>query len=81
MPLPWWVLPALALVGMLIFAGVLVATCFSPNETLQAAMFGSAATLAGMGWQYFFGSSNGSRINAETLASQVKAASNPDPKP
>lgn len=66
---PWWVLPALALVAEIIFAGVLVATCFIDDKSLQAAMFGMAGAAAGQVMQYFFGSSAGSEKKDDTIAS------------
>lgn len=53
---PWWVKPGLAAMAMVIFAGAMVGTTFIHNETLQTAMFTTAASGFLMALGYFFGS-------------------------
>lgn len=77
--MPWWALPGLALVAEMIFAGVLVATCFIDDKSLQAAMFGMAGAAAGQVMQYFFGSSAGSQKKDDAIANA--AASRPAAPP
>jgi len=66
--LPWYALPSLAVMVMTIFAGALVASIFTHNETLQTQMFTGAYTLAAMAAGYFFGSSAGSAKKDDALA-------------
>lgn len=67
-PMPWWVLPGLAGVILVIFAGALVASCFVGDGTLRTAMFTAAVTLATTAGGFYFGSSNGSQRKDDTIA-------------
>jgi hypothetical protein len=80
---PWWVLPALACMAQVIFAGALAASCFLGDNTLRTQMFTGALTLATAAAQYFFGSSAGSQKKDDTIAanSVALASSAPIPAP
>lgn len=68
---PWWVLPGLAGVVLVIFAGALAASCFLDDNTLRTQMFTGAYGLATMSVGYFFGSSAGSAKKDDAIASVV----------
>lgn len=70
---PWWMLPGLATMAMLIFAGALAASCFLDNETLRTQMFTAAAVGFGTSLGFFFGSSAGSQKKDETIAAGTAA--------
>ena len=89
---PWWIPPILAVLVETIFAGVLVATFYINDTSLQAALFGIAAAQATEAIRYFFSSSLGSKQAAATIAAKLNgeqpeqqpvaiAISNPEPKP
>jgi hypothetical protein len=69
---PWWVLPGLALVILLIFAGALGAACKLGNDTLLTQMFTATVSLVMMAVGYFFGSSAGSAAKDHTIISAVQ---------
>jgi hypothetical protein len=71
--LPWWILPSLAIVLLLIFAGALVASCFLDDKTLRTQMFTGALTLATGAAGYFFGSSAGSQKKDDQIARSTAA--------
>jgi hypothetical protein len=66
--LPWYILPGLAALVLVIFAAALVASLFLKNETLQTQMFTGAYGLATMAVGYFFGSSAGSAKKDDAAA-------------
>jgi len=66
--LPWYILPSLATIVLIIFGGALVASLFLKNETLQTQMFTGAYGLATMAVGYFFGSSAGSAKKDDAAA-------------
>lgn len=66
--LPWYILPSLATIVLLIFAAALIASLFLKNETLQTQMFTGAYGLATMAVGYFFGSSAGSAKKDDAAA-------------
>lgn len=78
---PWWVLPGLAALALLIYAGGMVASCFVGDTTLRTTMFAGAIPIATMGMQYFFGSSAGSQRKDETIAAQSTALAGNAPVP
>ena len=91
-PLPWFVLPSLAAMVLLIYAGTLVASCFFADNTLRNMMFGSSPPMAMFVLGYFFGNSVGmakrdevaaatSVKQAETIAEQGKALAASAPAP
>ena len=71
--LPWWVLPGLATLLLLIFAGALVASCYLDDKTLRTQMFTGALTLATGAAGYFFGSSAGSQKKDDQIARSTAA--------
>lgn len=71
--MPWWILPGLGALVLMIFAGAVVASCFIGNETLQTTMFTAAVTMAGGVVAFYWGSSQGSQKKDETIA-QANAA-------
>lgn len=82
--LPQFVLPFLATMVLLIYAGTLVASCFFADNTLRNMMFGSSPPMAMFVLGYFFGNSIGkvkqdetaaavTSKQAETIAEQGKA--------
>jgi hypothetical protein len=66
--MPWGVLPGLAALVLLIFAGGFVAAFMWGNETQQTTMLTASVTLSGMAVGYFFQSSFGSQKKDETMA-------------
>lgn len=66
--LPWYILPGLAAMVLVIFAAALVSSLFLKNETLQTQMFTGAYGLATMAVGYFFGSSAGSARKDDAAA-------------
>lgn len=91
-PIPWFVLPSLAALVLLIYAGTLVASCFFADNTLRNMMFGSSPPMAMFVLGYFFGNSVGkvssdaaaaatSIKQAETIAEQGKALAVSAPPP
>jgi hypothetical protein len=66
--MPWAVLPGLAAMVLLIFAGGFVAAFIWGNETQQTTMLTASVTLSGMAVGYFFQSSFGSQKKDETMA-------------
>ena len=68
-PLPWWALPGLAVIILLIYAGALVAVCFLNNDTLRTSFFGSVPVVVMTAINYFFGSSQGSDRKSDVIAS------------
>ena len=71
--MPWWILPSLALLILLIFAGALVASCFVGDSTLRTTMFTAAVTLATGAVGYYFGSSAGSQKKDDQIARSTAA--------
>jgi len=65
---PWWMLPGLAVLILIIFAGALTASCFMGNSTLQTQMFTAAVSLVMLAVGFFFGSSAGSQQKDDTRA-------------
>ena len=90
---PWWVPPLLAVLAEIVFAGVLVATFYISDTSLQAALFGIAAAQATEAFRFFFSSSLGSKQAAATIAAKlngeqqeqppvaIAVAGSPEPKP
>lgn len=66
--LPWYILPGLAAMVLVIFAAALISSLFLKNETLQTQMFTGAYGLATMAVGYFFGSSAGSARKDDAAA-------------
>jgi hypothetical protein len=66
--MPWWVLPGLATIILIIYAGSLVAVCMLANDTLRTSMFGSVPVVVMAAINFFFGSSNGSQKKDDTIA-------------
>jgi hypothetical protein len=64
---------ALAVLAVLMFGGVIAASCLLEDKSLQAAMFGSAATMAGQVFQFYFGSSRSSQTKDEAIATKLNA--------
>jgi hypothetical protein len=69
-PLPWWVVPTLSYLILLIFAGALVASCVMGNDTLRTQMFSATVALATVAVSFYFGSSKGSQDKDATIAAQ-----------
>jgi hypothetical protein len=69
-PLPWWVVPSLAYLMVLIFAAALAASCFLGNDTLRTQMFSTSVALAVGAAGFYFGSSKGSQDKDSTIAAQ-----------
>lgn len=67
--LPWWALPGLAVIILLIYAGGLVAVCFLNNDTLRTSYFGSVPVVVMTAINYFFGSSAGSEKKSDAIVS------------
>lgn len=78
-PAPWWVLPALAVIAEVIFAGALAASCLLDVGDLRTVMFTGALTQAAMATQYFFGSSAGSQKKDDTIAASSAALATSSP--
>lgn len=82
---PWWVVPGLAGMILLIFAGALAASCVIGDTTMRTTMMTGALQLAGVAAGYYLGSSASSQKKDETIAasSAALAASAPvaDPSP
>lgn len=66
--LPWWVLPALAGVVLLVFAGVAAASFMTNDATLRTQAANTWANLAIAVVAYWYGSSAGSSKKDEALA-------------
>ena len=73
--LPAWTLPGLASLILLIYAGVLVAVFFLPNDTLRTNLYSSAPIVVMAAVNYFFGSSAGSAKKSDTIATDSAAKS------
>jgi hypothetical protein len=67
-PLPWWIVPSLAYLIVIIFAGALAASCFFGNDTLRTQMFSTAVVLATAAVSFYFGSSSGSEKKSDLIA-------------
>lgn len=78
---PWWVLPSLAIVAEVIFAGGLVASCMLDVGELRTVMFTAAVTQALAASNYYFGSSAGSSKKDETIAANTAALATSSPAP
>lgn len=74
-------LPALAVLAEVIFAGALVASCILPVGDLRTVMFTAAVTQALAACQYFFGSSAGSQKKDDTIAANSAALATSSPAP
>lgn len=70
---PWWVLPGLAAMVLLVFAGALAASCALADNTLRTQMFTGAYGLATLSMGYFFGSSSGSARKDDVIAASGAA--------
>ena len=70
---PWWVLPGLAAMVLLVFAGALAASCALADTTLRTQMFTGAYGLATLSIGYFFGSSSGSARKDDVIAASGAA--------
>lgn len=66
--LPWWVLPALAGVVLLVFAGVAAASFMTNDATLRTQAANTWANLAIAVVAYWYGSSAGSSKKDDALA-------------
>ncbi len=66
--MPWWVLPGIAAMVLLIFAAGMAAAFAIGNETQQTTMLTAAVTLSGLAVGYFFQSSLGSQKKDEAMA-------------
>lgn len=77
---PWWTLPSLASLALLVFVMALVLAFISDK-----ALFGQLATgslaIATLAAQFFFGSSSGSQRKDETIAQQSAALATSAPVP
>lgn len=71
---PWWVLPGLALVAMLIFAGTIAAAYLAGEKQLAANLSMGALAAATMAFGYFFQSSAGSQKKDDTIAAAAVLA-------
>lgn len=84
-PTPVWVLPGLAIIILLIYAGSLAAVCFLNNDTLRTSMFGSVPVVVMAAINYYFGSSAGSAKkddqSAVTNANAIAALATSTPPP
>lgn len=60
---------------LLIYAGVLVAVFFLPNDTLRTNLYGSVPIVVMAAVNYYFGSSSGSDKKSDTIASDSAAKS------
>ena len=74
-PVPVWTQPVIAILVLLIYAGVLVAVFFLQNDTLRVAIYGSAPLVVNQVINYFFGSSSGSAKKSDTIAADSAAKS------
>lgn len=72
---PWWMVPGLATMVLMIFGGLAIASCFIDNDTLRTHMFDTAASMFTLMVGYFFGSSAGSQKKDDMAT--VKAMSSP----
>jgi hypothetical protein len=68
--MPWWVVPSLSYLIVLIFAGALFASCVMGNDTLRTQMFSATVALATVAVSFYFGSSKGSQDKDATIAAQ-----------
>ncbi len=68
---PWWMLPGLGAMVLVIFAGALVASCFMNNDTLRTQMFAIAGAGFTTALGFFFGSSAGSQKKDDALAAKA----------
>ncbi len=69
-PYPWWVLPGLAAMILVIYAGALLLACtLVNNDTLRTSMLGSVPVVVMAAINYFFGSSAGSDKKSDVIAS------------
>lgn len=79
-PMPWYVLPGLAAMVLVIFAGTLVASCFFADTTLRTTMFTGAFSIAVTVVGFYFGSSSGSQKKDETISNATAALAVPTTK-
>lgn len=90
-PLPWWVMPCLGAMVLLLFGAGLIAAFAFGNETQQTTMLTATVTLATAVIAFYYGSSNGSQRKDDAIAARAQsgqpdqpmaiAISNPEPKP
>lgn len=92
-PMPWWVLPGLALIAEIIFACGMALSFAYGNETQQTTMLTAAIGLSATAFGFFYQSSISGRKKDETIASLAKgngaqpdqpvaiAINNPESKP
>jgi hypothetical protein len=72
-PLPWWVMPGLGAMVLVIFAGAVAASCFVADNTLRTTMFTATITMAAAVIAYYWGSSAGSQKKDDVIAASVPA--------
>ena len=80
-PMPWWALPGLAVIVLLIFAGALVGSFLIEDQAQRNILCGSAMNLAALALGYFFGSSTGSERKDKTIADATGALATSSPAP
>ena len=78
---PTWVLPGLAVIILLIYAGALVAVCMLNNDTLRTSFFGSVPVVVMTAVNYYFGSSAGSARKDEIAANSTVTTTSISPTP
>ncbi len=69
----WSPQSVIALVGMLIFAGVVAAVFVLGSSELVSQTVGGVLAIAGMITSFYFGSSKGSQAKDATIAAQSRA--------
>lgn len=69
--LPYWVLPGLATLVLVIFAGATAASCFFADGTLRTQMFTGSLSAMMTALGYYFGSSAGSQKKDDTIAANT----------
>ena len=75
-PIPWWVLPTLAVIVMAIYTGALAASFFVQDTTLRNILFGGALSQATMVVSYYYGSSSGSAKKDDVIANKMAQSGN-----
>lgn len=71
-PMPWWVLPGLALIAEAVFSSGLALAFIYGNETQQTTMLTAAIGLSATAFGFFYQSSFSGRKKDETIASLAK---------
>jgi len=65
---PWWIVPGIAALSLMIFAGAVIASCFVGDTTLRTTMMTGALQLGMLAAGFYFGSSSSSQKKDDTIA-------------